>query len=127
MRLGYARATGKPAAVICTSGTAVANCFPAVVEASQSCVPLIIISADRPPELLDTGAMQTIDQTGIFGKYTRWAFTLPTPDESITPAFVLTTVDQACYRATTLSRWRRASKLHVPRTIGADRRSSRLE
>ncbi len=97
--LGYARATGKPAAVICTSGTAVANCFPAVVEASQSCVPLIIISADRPPELLDTGALQTIDQTGIFGKYARWAFTLPTPDENIAPAFVLTTVDQACYRA----------------------------
>jgi 2-succinyl-5-enolpyruvyl-6-hydroxy-3-cyclohexene-1-carboxylate synthase len=98
--LGYARATGKPAAVICTSGTAVANCFPAVVEANQSCVPLIVIAADRPPELQDTGAMQTIDQTGIFGKYTRWAFNLPTPDESITPAFVLTTVDQACYRAT---------------------------
>jgi len=98
--LGYARATGKPAAVICTSGTAVANCLPAVVEAGQSRVPLIIISADRPPELQDTGALQTIDQTGIFGKFTRWAFTLPTPDESITPAFVLTTVDQACYRAT---------------------------
>jgi 2-succinyl-5-enolpyruvyl-6-hydroxy-3-cyclohexene-1-carboxylate synthase len=98
--LGYARATGKPVAVICTSGTAVANCFPAVVETGQSCVPLIIISADRPPELLDTGAMQTIDQIGIFGRYTRWAFTIPTPDESIAPAFVLTTVDQACYRAT---------------------------
>jgi 2-succinyl-5-enolpyruvyl-6-hydroxy-3-cyclohexene-1-carboxylate synthase len=97
--LGFARATGRPAVVICTSGTAVANCLPAVVEADQSCVPLIIISADRPPELLDTGALQTIDQTGIFGKYARWAFTLPTPDESITPAFVLTTVDQACYRA----------------------------
>ena len=85
--------------MICTSGTAVANCLPAVVEAGQSCLPLIIISADRPPELLDTGALQTIDQTGIFGKYTRWAFTLPTPDQSITPAFVLTTVDQACHRA----------------------------
>jgi 2-succinyl-5-enolpyruvyl-6-hydroxy-3-cyclohexene-1-carboxylate synthase len=98
--LGYARATGRPAAVICTSGTAVTNCFPAVVEASQSCVPLIVISADRPPELQDTGALQTIDQTGIFGKFTRWSFTLPTPDESIIPAFVLTTVDQACYGAT---------------------------
>jgi len=97
--LGYARATGRPAAVICTSGTAVANCLPAVVEADQSCVPLIIISADRPPELLDTAALQTIDQIGIFGKFARWAFNLPTPDECITPAFVLTTVDQACYRA----------------------------
>ena len=97
--LGCAKATGNAAAVICTSGTAVANCFPAVVEASQSCTPLIILSADRPPELQDTGALQTIDQVGIFGKYTRWQFNLPTPDESITAAFVLTTVDQAWYRA----------------------------
>lgn len=97
--LGSARVTGKPMAVICTSGTAVANCFPAVVEASQSCLPLIIITADRPPELQDTGALQTIDQIGIFGKFTRWTFNLPIPDESIKPAFVLTTVDQACYRA----------------------------
>ena len=97
--LGYARATGKAAAVICTSGTAVANCFPAVVEASQSCTPLIVLSADRPPELQDAGAPQTIDQVGIFGKYVRWEFCLPTPDENITPAFVLTTVDQACFRA----------------------------
>ncbi len=97
--VGYARATGIAAAVICTSGTAVANCSPAVVEASQSGTPLIILSADRPPELLDTGALQTIDQNGIFGKYTRWAATLPTPTESISPAFLLTTVDKACARA----------------------------
>jgi len=97
--LGYAQATGKAAAVICTSGTAVANCLPAVVEASQSCMPLIILSADRPPELQDSGAPQTITQTGIFGQFVRWEFGLPTPDESISPPFVLTTVDQTCYRA----------------------------
>jgi 2-succinyl-5-enolpyruvyl-6-hydroxy-3-cyclohexene-1-carboxylate synthase len=97
--LGYARATGKPAAVICTSGTAVANCFPAVIEASQDCVPLIVLSADRPPELQETGALQTIDQTAIFGEFARWAFTIPTPDLFITPSFVLSTVDQAYFRS----------------------------
>ncbi|MGH8015804.1 MAG: thiamine pyrophosphate-binding protein, partial [Candidatus Zixiibacteriota bacterium] len=59
--LGHARATGKPAAVICTSGTAAANLFPAVVEASVDHVPLILLTADRPPEIRQSGANQTID------------------------------------------------------------------
>ncbi|NTW49142.1 MAG: 2-succinyl-5-enolpyruvyl-6-hydroxy-3-cyclohexene-1-carboxylic-acid synthase [Chlorobiales bacterium] len=93
--LGYARATGKPAALICTSGTAVANYFPAVVEASMSYVPMLILSADRPPELRETGANQTIRQPNIFGGYTRWQFDLPCPDEAVSPHMVLTTVDHA--------------------------------
>ncbi|MDQ1256204.1 MAG: 2-succinyl-5-enolpyruvyl-6-hydroxy-3-cyclohexene-carboxylate synthase, partial [Candidatus Hydrogenedentes bacterium] len=97
--LGIARATGAPVALVCTSGTAVANYLPAVVEASQSRVPLILLTADRPPELLDAGANQTIGQPGIFGSYTRWAFTLPCPDTVIAPETVLTTIDQAVYRA----------------------------
>lgn len=60
--LGYGRAKGLPAAVITSSGTAVANLLPAVVEASLSHVPMIMLTADRPTELRDTGANQTIDQ-----------------------------------------------------------------
>jgi 2-succinyl-5-enolpyruvyl-6-hydroxy-3-cyclohexene-1-carboxylate synthase len=97
--LGYARATGRPAAWITTSGTAVANGLPAVVEAATDGVPMILLTADRPPELRQTGANQTIDQPDIFGDYVRWRFDLPAPDLSIDPAMVLTTVDQAAYRA----------------------------
>jgi 2-succinyl-5-enolpyruvyl-6-hydroxy-3-cyclohexene-1-carboxylate synthase len=97
--LGYARATGRPAAWITTSGTAVANGLPAVVEASTDGVPMIMLTADRPPELRQTGANQTIDQPDIFGDYVRWRFDLPAPDLTIDPAMVLTTVDQAAYRA----------------------------
>jgi 2-succinyl-5-enolpyruvyl-6-hydroxy-3-cyclohexene-1-carboxylate synthase len=97
--VGYARATGLPAAWITTSGTAVANGLPAVVEASVDDVPVILLNADRPPELRDTGANQTIDQPGIFGSYVRWSFDLPAPDLRIDPAMVLTTTDQAVHRA----------------------------
>lgn len=98
--LGWARATGRPAALICTSGSAVANAWPAVVEAWASRVPLLLLTADRPPELLDCGANQAIDQRKIFGDYVRWAAELPCPDAAIAPGFVLTTADQAVYRAT---------------------------
>jgi len=97
--LGYGRATGKPAVWITTSGTAVANGLPAVVEAATDGVPLILLTADRPPELRETGANQTIDQAKIFGDYVRWQLDLPVPDPAIDPAFVLTTVDQAVYRS----------------------------
>lgn len=96
--LGYARATGRAAALICTSGTAVANYLPAVVEASADNVPLLILSADRPPELRHTGANQTIQQPGIFAPYVRWEFDMPCPDVHIAPQFVLSTVDYARFR-----------------------------
>jgi len=69
--LGIGKATGRPAAVLTTSGTAVANLLPAVVEAAQSGVPLIVLSADRPRRLRGADANQTIDQVGIFGSFVR--------------------------------------------------------
>ena len=76
--------TGVPAVLIITSGTAVANAYPAVIEASLSHIPLIILSGDRPPKLRDSGANQTIDQIKLFGNYTRFFFDLPTPSKEFT-------------------------------------------
>jgi 2-succinyl-5-enolpyruvyl-6-hydroxy-3-cyclohexene-1-carboxylate synthase len=70
--LGAAQASGAPVALLCTSGTAVANYHPAVIEADESGVPLVVLSADRPPELRGIGAGQTIDQIKVFGASVRW-------------------------------------------------------
>src|SRR3954467_4899963 len=70
--LGIAKATGRAVAVTCTSGSAAANLMPAVVEAHEARVPLIVLSADRPPELRDTGAGQAIDQVKLYGSYAKW-------------------------------------------------------
>ncbi|PKU21592.1 2-succinyl-5-enolpyruvyl-6-hydroxy-3-cyclohexene-1-carboxylic-acid synthase [Telmatospirillum siberiense] len=75
--LGLARAEGRPVALICTSGSAVANWHPAVVEADLARLPLILLTADRPPELQDCGANQTIDQRGIFTAQLRACHLLP--------------------------------------------------
>ncbi len=97
--LGHVSVTKRPAALICTSGTAAANFFPAVIETSKKKLPLILLTADRPPELRDTGALQTIDQVKMYGNYVRWQVDLPAPDIHIDPAFLLTTMDQAVFRA----------------------------
>ncbi len=77
--LGRAKATGKPTALVCTSGTATANYLPAVVEASQSRVPMLVLTADRPPASRGTGANQTIDQRGLYGVYARSFEEAPMP------------------------------------------------
>jgi len=70
--LGAAQASGEPVSLLCTSGTAVANYHPAVIEADESGVPLVVLSADRPPELRGIGAGQTVDQIKVFGSSVRW-------------------------------------------------------
>jgi len=72
--LGLAKASGLPVAVTCTSGTAVANLLPAVVEAHEARVPLLVLTADRPPELRENGAGQAIDQLKLFGDTAKWFF-----------------------------------------------------
>ncbi|MEX0743223.1 MAG: 2-succinyl-5-enolpyruvyl-6-hydroxy-3-cyclohexene-1-carboxylic-acid synthase [Actinomycetota bacterium] len=79
--LGLAKASNRPVVVACTSGTAAANLLPAVVEASMARVPLIVLTADRPPELRGVGANQTIDQVELFGGYVRWFADAPLPTE----------------------------------------------
>ena len=78
--LGMARATGKPVAVVCSSGTASANFLPAVVEARYGSVPLLALTADRPPEAVDWGALQTIDQTRMYGSHAKWSVNMPPPE-----------------------------------------------
>lgn len=82
LALGVGKATGVPAAVVTTSGTAVANLLPAVVEASQAEAPLILLTADRPPRLRGADANQTIEQPGIFGGYVRLFAELSTEEAS---------------------------------------------
>ncbi|HEX6715307.1 MAG TPA: 2-succinyl-5-enolpyruvyl-6-hydroxy-3-cyclohexene-1-carboxylic-acid synthase [Thermoleophilaceae bacterium] len=72
MALGIAKTTGRPVAITTTSGTAAANLFPAVIEAHEASVPLIVLTADRPPELREVGAGQAIDQIKLYGSFAKW-------------------------------------------------------
>lgn len=85
LALGIAKATRAPVAIACTSGTAAANFLPAVAEAFLAGVPLVVLTADRPPELRGTGAPQTIDQIGLYGSHVRAFRDLPCADEPGTP------------------------------------------
>ncbi len=78
--LGLAKASRRPVAVLCTSGTAAANFHPAVIEADESAVPLLVLTCDRPPEMRGTGANQAIDQIKLYGAAVRWAFEVGVPE-----------------------------------------------
>lgn len=106
--LGQARAEGRPVLVIATSGTAPANWFPAVIEASMDEVPLVLVSADRPEELLRTGANQTVDQEFMFGRYPRDYLRLPAPTGRDFKLFAST----GC-RAADGALWPRPGPVHV--------------
>lgn len=81
--LGIGKATGRPAAVLTTSGTAAANLLPAIMEANLAAVPLLALTADRPPEAHGWGANQTVDQVKLYGDQLRAFHALPVPDEAI--------------------------------------------
>ncbi len=79
--LGLAKASNSPVVLICTSGTAAANYFPAIVEAYYARVPLLVITADRPHELREVGAPQAINQINLFGSHVKWSADLPLPEQ----------------------------------------------
>jgi len=83
--LGYSKLTGMPGVLVCTSGTAMANYLPAIIEAYQTNIPLIVISADRPKELVELGDNQSIVQNNIFGDFLRGQLLLDTPNTEIKP------------------------------------------
>jgi 2-succinyl-5-enolpyruvyl-6-hydroxy-3-cyclohexene-1-carboxylate synthase len=92
--LGYAKDCGLPAVLICTSGTAAANYYPAVVEAATSGVPLFVITADRPWELLNCNANQTINQSRLYQEYSKLSIDFPAVDQKIFPRSLLANIDQ---------------------------------
>ncbi|NEQ67505.1 MAG: 2-succinyl-5-enolpyruvyl-6-hydroxy-3-cyclohexene-1-carboxylic-acid synthase [Symploca sp. SIO2D2] len=81
--MGLAKRSGKPAALVCTSGTAAANFFPAIIEASESSIPMLVLTADRPPEMRQNSAGQTIDQVKLYGGYVKEQIDVAVPEASV--------------------------------------------
>lgn len=110
--LGLALAGDEPAALLCTSGTAAANFFPAIVEAHESHIPLIVITSDRPAELRHSGANQTIDQVKIYGDYTLWAVDAALP-EADPPAIAVRNLRTLAARAFAKANGHRKGVVHI--------------
>jgi 2-succinyl-5-enolpyruvyl-6-hydroxy-3-cyclohexene-1-carboxylate synthase len=98
--VGFGKAAKKPAVVVATSGTAIGNLLPGVMEACNERVPLILLSADRPPELRDCGANQTCDQVKLFNNFVRWQVDLPCPDDRISDRYLASTISHAIVMTT---------------------------
>nr|NP_045109.1 2-succinyl-6-hydroxy-2,4-cyclohexadiene-1-carboxylate synthase [Cyanidium caldarium]AAF12986.1 unknown [Cyanidium caldarium]WDB00235.1 2-succinyl-6-hydroxy-2, 4-cyclohexadiene-1-carboxylate synthase [Cyanidium caldarium] len=96
--VGFSKSFNTAAVIIVTSGTAVGNLLPCIIEASMSCIPLLVLSADRPYELKFCGANQSIDQNKIFGNFTRWFFEIPPPEEKIKIKAIISAIDYACIK-----------------------------
>jgi 2-succinyl-5-enolpyruvyl-6-hydroxy-3-cyclohexene-1-carboxylate synthase len=107
--LGLARACRRPVLLLATSGTAPANWLPAVIEASQAGVPLILLSADRPPELQGCGANQTIEQIGLFGAHVRASHALGAPEAGFAPGWL----HRLAARIVEQSQWPHPGPVHV--------------
>ena len=110
--LGLALASDSPVALVCTSGTAAANFFPAIVEAHQSRVPLIVITADRPHELRHSGANQTIDQIKMYGDYALWAVDAALPEDH-PPAVAIRNLRTLADRAYAVANGMRKGVVHI--------------
>src|ERR1041385_8629484 len=95
--LGLSKAERTPAAIIVTSGTAVGNLLPAVMESSNDHVPLIVITADRPQSLRDCSANQTCDQVKLFANFVRWQGDLPLSDPKFPPSSLAAAIGQALF------------------------------
>ena len=94
--LGIALASGQPAALVCTSGTAAANFYPTIVEANYSHLPLLVLTADRPHELRDSGSNQAIDQIKMYGDHVRWFVDVALPETNPTPKSLRSLRTLAC-------------------------------
>lgn len=108
--LGIAKRRRRPVVLVCTSGTAGANFFPAIIEARASGIPLLVLTADRPPEMRDCSSGQTIDQLKLFGHYPRWQAELAVPEPSMKLlAYLRQTLVHACERTL----WPVAGPVHL--------------
>lgn len=110
--LGLALASDEPVALVCSSGTAGANMYPAIIEAHQSRVPLIVLTADRPPELRHSGANQTIDQIKMFGDFVLWFVDMALP-EANPPAIAIRNLRTTANRAYAKANGLRKGVVHL--------------
>lgn len=108
--LGLAKSTGTPTVLLCTSGTAAANYFPAIVEAKYARVPLIVLTADRPHELREVGAPQAINQINLYGDMVKWSVDFPIPDEN---SATLPFVERHIARAVNVSKTFPLGPVHI--------------
>ncbi|MHC0038962.1 2-succinyl-5-enolpyruvyl-6-hydroxy-3-cyclohexene-1-carboxylic-acid synthase [Pseudoneobacillus sp. C159] len=108
--LGMAKAIRKPVALLCTSGTAAANYYPAIIEASYSRIPLIVLTADRPHELREVGAPQAIDQIHLYGKHVKAFFEMPIPEKEKS---VIRFARMTCARAVSTARCNPTGPVHL--------------
>lgn len=108
LALGLAKASQTPVTIVVTSGTAVSNLYPAIIEAAQTETNLIVLTADRPIELINCGANQAIDQQNIFANYPITTINLPRPTRELSANWLMSELDQAC-----LTQQQQAGVIHI--------------